>query len=321
MSTTTEPAPAPSAGTPRRRPATRGRLRRLTRGDKLILALLIGVPTIVHIGLVWVPTLGSVVLSFARWEGLGGFDTIEWIGWQNYQDIFEIYPPFWPAVRHNLIWLGFLLVVPTTLALLLAYLLDKNLKGTRIYQSAIFLPVVLSLALVGFIWELMYKPDGLVNNLFSIATPGTVDKDWLADSGTNLWAVMIAASWRHVGYVMIIFLAGLKSVDPSLRESSALDGANEWQTFRHVVFPAMRPVNIVVLVITIIEALRAYDLVVIINGGKNGLELVSVLVTDNIIGEASRIGYGSALAVILLLVSLIVIIPYLYRVFREDLRR
>jgi ABC-type sugar transport system permease subunit len=294
------------------------RLRRLSRGDRLVLLFLIGVPTLVHVGLIWVPTLGSVALSFTEWDGIS---PIQWVGLENYRVIFDIYPPFWPAVRHNLLWLAFLLVVPTTMALLLAYLLDKNLKGTRIYQNAIFLPVVLSLALVGFIWELVYKPDGLANNLFSIGLPGTVDKDWLADPSTNLWAAMIAASWRHVGYVMIIFLAGLKSVDPSLRESSALDGANEWQTFRHVVFPAMRPVNIVVLVITIIEALRAYDLVVVINNGKNGLELVSVLVTDNIVGEASRIGYGSALAVILLVVSLLAIIPYLYRVFREDVRR
>ena len=109
--------------------------------------------------------------------------------------------------------------------------------------------------------------------------------------------MLIAASWRHVGYMMILYLAGLKGVDPALKEAAAIDGATGWQAFRYVVFPALRPVNIVVLVITVIESLRAFDLVFVINGGRNGLELLSVLVTQNIIGEASRIGYGSAIAV------------------------
>jgi multiple sugar transport system permease protein/raffinose/stachyose/melibiose transport system permease protein len=118
---------------------------------------------------------------------------------------------------------------------------------------------------------------------------------------------------------MILFLAGLKSVDPALREAAALDGANEWQVFRHVIFPSLAPVNVVVLVVTIIESLRAFDIVYVINRGRNGLELVSVLIYDNVVGEASRIGYGSALAVFLLAITLIVILPYLYRTFRQEL--
>ena len=132
---------------------------------------------------------------------------------------------------------------------------------------------------------------------------------------------MVAASWRHVGYVMILFLAGLKSVDPALREAAAIDGASEWQVFRHVVFPSLAPVNVVVLVVTIIESLRAFDIVFVINGGRNGLELVSILIYDNVVGEASRVGYGSALAVMLLIISMIVILPYLFKTFRQDLAR
>ena len=108
---------------------------------------------------------------------------------------------------------------------------------------------------------------------------------------------MVAAAWRHVGYVMIIYLAGLKAVDPALKEAAAIDGASETQTFFRVVFPTLRPINVIVLVITVIEALRAFDIVYAINKGRNGLELLSVLVTENIVGEASRIGFGSAIAV------------------------
>ena len=142
--------------------------------------------------------------------------------------------------------------------------------------------------------------------------------DWLGTPGLNLAAVLLFAGWRHAGYIMILYLAGLKSVDPSLREAAAIDGANARQTFIRVVFPAMQPINVVVLVITIIEALRAFDLVYVVNKGRNGLELISVLVTNNIIGEASRIGFGSALAVILLVISRGVIVPYLWRMFHVD---
>lgn len=129
---------------------------------------------------------------------------------------------------------------------------------------------------------------------------------------------MVAATWKHVGYIMILYLAGLKGVDPSLREAAAIDGANERQTFFRVILPAMRPINIVVIVITIIEALRAFDIVYVINGGTNGLELISALVIQNLVGEGQVIGVGSALAVILLVVALIPIVSYLAYTFKKD---
>jgi multiple sugar transport system permease protein len=121
-----------------------------------------------------------------------------------------------------------------------------------------------------------------------------------------------------VGYVMILYLAGLKSVDPALREAASIDGANERQTFFRVIFPVMRPINIVVLVITVIESLRAFDLAFITNKGLNGLELLSTMVTNNIIGETSRIGFGSAIAVVLLVIAVGPIISFLVRALREE---
>ena len=299
-------------------PRRRRRAARLSGGDRVAVALMVGVPLFVVVGLVWVPTLLSGVLSFTSWDGIGGVSTIEWVGTRNYQQIFEIYPPFWPALRHNIIWLVFLTLVPTVLGLLLAYLLDKNIRGTRVYQSIFFLPVVLSLAVVGFIWQLVYAPEqGLLNNILGTTEQGNLI-DWLGNPDINLWAVLVAAAWRHAGYIMILYLAGLKSVDPSLREAAAIDGASEWYAFRTVVLPALKPINIVVVVVTVIEALRAFDLVYIINNGRNGLELLSVLVFDNIVGEASRIGFGSAIAVILLLIALPPIIFFVARMNREQ---
>ncbi|MET9630146.1 sugar ABC transporter permease [Lentzea sp. NPDC006480] len=308
-------AVAPEGPPPRRRGK---RATALAGTDKLVLGLMLGIPTVVHLLFVWIPTLGSIALSFSRWNGIGGFEDIEWIGVDNYVEIFTEYPRFWPAVQHNLIWLAFLLIVPTCAGLLLAVLLDREIKGSRIYQSALYMPMVLSLALIGFIWQLIYTPDGgLLNSLLGLSDKPV---DWIGDSDINLYAVLVAAAWRHTGYIMLLYLAGLKSVDPALKEAAALDGASATQTFFRVTFPVMKPVNIVVAVVTVIEALRAFDIVYVINKGRNGLELLSVLVTDNIIGEASRIGRGSAVAVILLTISLGVIIPYLYQTFSKENR-
>jgi len=117
---------------------------------------------------------------------------------------------------------------------------------------------------------------------------------------------------------MVLYLAGLKGVDPSLKEAAAIDGASDRQAFFQVILPVLRPINIVVLVITIIESLRAFDIVYVLNRGLNGLELLSILVTNNIVGEASRIGFGSAIAVVLLVISLGPILFYLTRTMKDD---
>ncbi|MFC8501941.1 carbohydrate ABC transporter permease [Pedococcus sp. NPDC057267] len=281
--------------------------------DRVVVALMIAVPTALVLWLVWVPAIGSVLLSFTDWDGIGPISSAKVIGLKNYQDVVSIYPPFWPAVQHNLIWLGGLFLVATPFGLFLAVLLDRELRGSRIYQTAIYLPVVLSLALVGFIWQLIYSRDqGLINQV----TGSTID--WYGDQRYNLWAALIAASWRHVGYIMLLYLAGLKGVDPSLREAARVDGANERTTFFRVVFPVMAPINAIVLVVTVIESLRAFDLVWVINKGRNGLELISTLVTSNIVGEASRIGFGSAMATMMLLISSVFVAIYLRYAFKEQ---
>jgi multiple sugar transport system permease protein len=297
-------------------PRRTGRLSRLTRTDKLVLILMCGIPTLLLIAFVWFPALASIGLSFTSWDGIGGIGTIEWVGIRNYEQIFSIYPPFFPALRHNIIWLAFFIAIPTVFGIFLAVLLDRQIRFTRLYQSTLYLPVMLSFVLVGFIAQLFYSLDqGFING--AIGKQGT-GPDWFGDPQLNLWAVLIAASWRHVGYIMVLYLAGLKSVDPSLRDAAKVDGAGEWQTFRSVIFPVLKPINVVVLVVTVIESLRAFDIVYVINGGKNGLELLSVLVYDNIVGEASRIGYGSAIGTILLVIAIGFIISFLVVNFRRE---
>jgi ABC-type sugar transport system permease subunit len=287
--------------------------------------MMVGIPLILDLALIWAPAVASFGLSFTNWRGVEPITDKSVVGLQNYQQLISgTYPFFWPAVAHNVVWLGFLMFVATPLGILLAVLLDREIRGSRVYQTAFYLPVVLSLAVIGIIWQLQYSAD---NGFIDVALRALGVKnppDWFGDQSTilvaplNLWAAMIAASWRHVGYVMILYLAGLKSVDPALRDAAKVDGASERQTFTGVVFPAMAPINVVIVVITTIEALRAFDIVYIINRGRNGLELLSTLIYNNSISESSRVGFGSAIAVVLLVVSLGPIIAFLVRIMGRE---
>ena len=301
---------------PRSKQPRRSRYRgidQLNGVDRVVVALMIIIPTFLVVALVWFPAVGSVLLSFTNWNGIGSISSAKFIGLTNYQNVVSIYPPFWPAVQHNLIWLAVTFLIATPLGVFLAVLLDREMKGGRIYQTAFYLPVVLSLALIGFIWQLIYSKD---QGLLNAVTGSSID--WYGDQRYNLGAALVASSWRQTGYIMLLYLAGLKGVDPSLREAAKVDGANERTTFFKIVFPVMRPINIIVLVVSVIESLRAFDLVWIINKGRNGLELISTLVTQNIVGEASRIGFGSALATFMLLISSVFIVIYLRIVMRDQ---
>jgi multiple sugar transport system permease protein len=219
---------------------------------------------------------------------------------------------------------------------LFAYLLDKNIRASPIYQSIFFMPVVLSLAVVGFIWKsVMWSPrQGLFNvvlnrtaqgnqidcvgnaqKIFVFHVPGL---DTPLGLSKNFAAILIALAWRHIGYVMVLYLAGLKSVDPSLREAAAIDGCNEWQSFRRVVFPVMKPINVVVFVITVIEALRAFDIIFALKKPP-GTQVLGILVRDNLVGEGGgKVGLGSAYGTLLLLLCLGFIIWYLINNYREN---
>jgi ABC-type sugar transport system permease subunit len=306
-----------------------GRVRRryslLTGRDKLVLALMVGIPLLLDLALIWGPTVVSIFISFTNWNGIGSpLDALEagkqtrFLGLANYKSLFTAYPFFWPALAHNFLWLAFLMFIATPIGIFLAVLLDRELRGTRFYQTVFYLPVVLSLAVVGLIWKLQYAPEqGFINNALGRTSNNNLI-DWLGDPSLNIWAALIATTWRHVGYIMVLYLAGLKAFDPALREAARVDGASERQTFFRVVWPVMMPINVVVVVITTIEALRAFDIAYIINRGKNGLELLSTLITNNAISESNRLGFGSAIAVVLLVISLGPITAFLVRMLRGD---
>jgi ABC-type sugar transport system permease subunit len=295
----------------------RGARRPISR-DTITLVLFLVVPLIIYAIWVWGPALATIAISFTRWDNVSA---PEWIGLQNYVRLVHD-PLFQQSLVNNFIWLVVFTTIPMTAGLALAVVLDRKIKFTRLYQSAIYLPLVLSLPVIGLMFTWFFKPDdGLVNTLLGWISHGKWVPGWLADPHLALAAVLTAAIWRHVGYVMVLYLAGLKGLDTSMREAAVVDGANEWQLFRHVTFPLLQPVTVIVLVITIIESLRAFDLVYVMTNGLEGPDHATEVLATMMFNAAIhnyQLGYGAAVAVILLLISLGFIITYVVQVLRNE---
>ncbi|MFM8842371.1 MAG: carbohydrate ABC transporter permease [Actinomycetota bacterium] len=294
---------------------TTRRRRAFSKGDRFTLAMFIGVPSFLHFVWVWIPALLTIGLSFTFWNGVQ-LSNIRWAGLANYETIFTASPQFYDALRNNVYWLLWFSFIATPLGVLLAYQIDRRIRGHKIYESVYYIPVVLSLAVIGIIWRFMLGPAGLVQVL--LGRPGIEEAlPIFGNYDINTYVILSIASWRHIGYIMLLYLAGLKAVDPTLREAAAIDGATEWQTFRKVVLPAMKPVNIIIIVITVIESLRAFDLIYIIYGTSTGWPILGMLVFTNIYGQAASM-LGAAYAVILFLLSITPIVFYLRTVFQDD---
>lgn len=295
-----------------------GRKRRTLTRDNITLVLFLAVPLLIYAIWVWGPAVATIVISFTRWDNVSA---PQWVGLQNYQRLFQD-PLFQQSLVNNLIWLLVFISVPMSAGLALAVVLDRRIKFTRLYQSAIYLPLVLSLPVIGLMFTWFFKPDdGLVNTVLGLISHGNISPGWLADPHLALAAIMTAAIWRHVGYVMVLYLAGLKGIDPAMREAAVVDGANEWQLFRRVTLPLLKPVTVIVLVITIIESLRAFDLVYVMTNGLEGPDHATEVLATMMFNAAIhnyQLGYGAAVAVILLLISLAFIVTYVVQVMRTD---
>ena len=184
-----------------------GRRRRsnnFTKRDRAVIAGLVGGPTILHVVFVWLPAIATILLSFCQWDGIGGLHDIHWVGFKNYTQIFTLYSDFKIALRNNTLWLLWFGLIATPLGVVLAYYLDKNLKGTKFFQTAFYLPIVLSLAVTGIIWDYIFKVNGFLNIVLGYTNADTAPS-WFGDPHKNIWVVLGIASWRHIGYMMLLY--------------------------------------------------------------------------------------------------------------------
>ena len=286
-------------------------------GSTLTPYLFLIVPLIIY--LVWVigPMFYTFYLSLTNWDGLS--EPI-FINFRNFERLFRD-PVFFISLGNNLKWVISFITIPVVLGLALAMALNRAIPASRFFKASFYSPMVLSLVVCGLIWSWMYHPaDGLINSALRLVGLDALTQGWLSDKDLVMWSIIAVAVWRQVGYVMILYLAGLQGVDPGLVDASKVDGCNSWQTFRNVIFPLLAPVTVIVVVISIIDSLRAFDLVsVMTRGGPYNSS--SVLANFMYIEAFNnyKMGYGAAISVILFLISLVFIFIYLWRVMQTEL--
>ncbi len=283
------------------------------RVPPVVLAFVL-VPLLVEGFWVFWPALQGFYISLTHWDGVS---PPVFAGLGNYREMFGD-PVFRTALWDTVLWLVIFGGLSAGLGLAAALFLQRERRGVGFYRAALFTPVVFSLVATSLVWQAMYQPDGVINQVLSAVGLGGLQHAWLADSGTALYAVIVPALWRQVGYVMVLYLAGLKGIDPALYEAATVDGANRRQRFRHVTLPQLRRVNAVVLSVIVIDSLRSFDVVwALTRGGPyHSSELLSTYMYSTAF-QSLRLGYGSALAVVIFVLAFGVIVSYLVRAFRE----
>jgi raffinose/stachyose/melibiose transport system permease protein len=253
----------------------------------------------------------SAYLSLFRWDGIS--PTKLFVGLQNYLTLFTQNDVFWIGLKNNAIWLVIALLLPTSIGLGFALVLNTRFRGSHLFRSIFYFPAVLSLAVVGLIWTWIYEPDlGLLNQVLGALGLKALERNWLADPGTAIYPIIVAATWNGVGLPMLLYLAGLQTIPEELHEAAKVEGAGPIRRFLYVTFPLLRETTLIVLAITAINALKAYDIVyAMTNGGPaNQTQLLSTwmyFLTYNY----NQVGLGTAIAVILFSLTIIFAIPYL----------
>jgi raffinose/stachyose/melibiose transport system permease protein len=263
------------------------------------------------------PMLYSAYLSLFRWDGVAPNKIF--VGFQNYVTLLTRNEVFWVALKNNAIWLMAALLVPTSIGLGLALVLNSRFRGSHIFRSIFYFPAVLSLAVVGLIWTWIYHPDlGLANQLLDALGLKVLNRNWLSDPQIAIYPVILAATWNAVGLPMLLFLAGLQTIPPEMHEAAKVEGAGPIRRFLYVTFPLLRETTLIVLAITSINALKAYDIIyAMTNGGPaNRTQLLSTwmyFLTYNY----NEVGLGTAIAVVLFSLTLIFAIPYIRMMTRK----
>ena len=255
------------------------------------------------------PTLSVVRYSLTKWNGISPEKT--WVGLDNYVRLFSD-RIFWEAFQNTLVWSAVIVIINVGLGLVIAALLSRVWRGRLILQTLIVLPVVISPMAVATIWRWMLQPKGVINEALTAIGLGNWATPWLGDPDVVLFALAFAHSWSTIGLSVIIFLAGLQSVDEDLYDAAKIDGATTLQAFRFVTIPALRPVTAVVFILTLTAAFKAFDLIwATTQGGPIRFsEILSTYMYKRGALE-NQYGYGSAIGMALLIIVSLATLLYL----------
>jgi len=276
-----------------------GRVRRGGRVDKV--AYLLVAPAMLITGLFFfVPMVLSLYWSFNTYNGL---QPPQWVGGSNYADL-AMDPSFRHAVKNSVVFTVVTMLIGPALGLVSALLLNRRIRARSFFRSVFFLPVTLSLVVVGTMWKILLAENGLINQALGLV--GINGRAWLDDPSTSLAAVSLASIWQGFGFETVIFLAALQTISPDLYEAARMDGAGPFQSFKAVTLPSLRPTVFFVYVVGVIGALQAFDqMYVMTSGGPLGSTTTVVFYLVQRF-QAFDLGHASAAAYLLVVVLAVV---------------
>lgn len=262
-----------------------------------------------------IPIGQSIWISFYDWDGLGA---AKWIGLQNYVDLLDD-DSFYTSLKNNVWWLVlYLLAIPAGLAI--ALFLNQTVTGIRLYKSLFFFPFVISQVVVGLIFSWFYAPDfGLLPRILGFFTGS--ETAILADERYATFGIIAAGLWPQIAYCMILYLTGLNNINPEQVEAARMDNAKGFSMLWHIVIPQLRPATFIALVVTVIGALRSFDLVSIMTaGGPYGsTRVLSYFMYEQSLSEyGTAMGYGAAIAVVLFAIMLVFISLFITRMLMQE---
>ncbi|MBY0148866.1 carbohydrate ABC transporter permease [Neobacillus niacini] len=251
------------------------------------------------------PIIQSFYYSFMEWDG---FSEMEFIGLQNFGNLFQD-ELFWNSVGNNIFVVIASVFGQIPIALFIALLLNRKIKGLKIFRTIGFLPVVLSTVVISLTWSLIYNTkDGMINEILRAVGLDFLAQNWLGDTKWSMVAVCITVIWQFVGLYLIIFLAALQNIPEEVMEAAKMDGASEWVTTWKITIPMIWDTIIVAIILCISGSLRTFDLIyVMTHGGPSHSTDVMALYMFNETFSNLKYGYGSAISVFIFFFSLILI--------------
>lgn len=290
--------------------------RRLSDALTIILFLL---PSLVlFVVFVLVPVIQAAHYSLYKWNGLDALD--DYIGLKNYQALFND-PVFVQAIKNNFLIaiLSLLLQLPAAIAL--ALLINRKLPGRTFFRTVFFLPYVLAPVVIGLIWAFIYNPqNGLITGLLHQFSPHTLPPAYLADRNTVLYAVFAAITWEFFGFHLVLYMAGLQNIPEDVIEAARVDGANPWQVIRYVTLPLLGSTIRLSAFLSILGSLQYFDLIYVMTlGGPVNASQVMAMYQYHFGLQEFRLGYGSAVGVVMFGLCFIFALLYQRLVMRQDL--
>lgn len=262
---------------------TSGRARRHQHGQGRTGLLMVTPAGILLVLFFFVPVALGFALSFTN-ARLISPKPLEFVGLDNFARLLDD-PVFWTSLRNTLLFAAVIVPAQSGFALLLALLMNVKMRGTNLFRTLYFIPVVTSIVVVSILWRFMYQPDGLVNSVLHWMTGNVVRIDWLNDTGTALPAIMFMSVWQAVGFHMVIWLAGLQTIPAELYEAAEIDGAGRWHQFRYITWPGLRSTRTFILVTITIAALSLFTQIHVMTGGG------PLDATSTVVFQAVRVGY------------------------------